>query len=364
MSDPESNLARAVLAQNLKVKNGESVVIEAWAHSLPYVRAFVREIRRLGAYPTVLYEDEGAWWDAVESKKFGSFAKLSKVEHDVVASADVYLFFWGPDDRPRLWGLPEATDARMTGYNDEWYKLAEKTGLRGCRMSVGQASDRAARFYGLNGKAWRARLLAAGAETASVMRTKGERVSKALKSGKELRIRHANGTDLTLRLRGVHTRLEVGEVSKESMKRPFGMLTTNPTGQLMVGIDDSAASGDFVSNRTVYLGQHRYSGIRWSFESGRLSAHQLTEGKKVFETNFNKAGTGKDVLGFLTIGLNPSSRDLAPCEDTEEGSVMLGIGNNAAAGGKIRIPFQSYALLGEAKIEVDGRTIADGGRML
>src|SRR5580658_8043709 len=163
MSDPESMLANAVLARNLKVKKGESVVIEAWAHSLPYVRAFVRETRRLGAFPTVLYEDEGAWWDAVESEQFGSFAKLSKVEHDAVASADVFVFFWGPDDRPRMWDLPESTETRMTGFNDEWYKLAEKSGLRGCRMSIGQASDRSARFYGLSGSSWRSRLLAAGA---------------------------------------------------------------------------------------------------------------------------------------------------------------------------------------------------------
>ena len=39
------------------------------------------------------------------------------------------------------------------------------------------------------------------------MRKKGERVVKSLSKGSELRIRHANGTDLTVQLKGLHTRL-------------------------------------------------------------------------------------------------------------------------------------------------------------
>jgi leucyl aminopeptidase (aminopeptidase T) len=363
MSASEADLASAVLARNLKVKKGESVVIEGWENALPYVRAFVKETRRLGANPTVLYEDEQAWWDAAKAKQFGSFEKLSKVERSGLASADVFIYFWGPGDRPRLWDLPEGTEQRLTGSNDEWYTVAGKAGLRGCRMSLGQASDATARYFGLSGKTWRSRLVTAGAEDSAAMRRKGERVAKVLHAGTELRIRHPNGTDLTLQLANVHTRVEVGEVTKEAMKRPFGMLANNPSGQLFVALDDSEGSGTLVSNRPVYMGQHRYSGIRWTFDAGRLTAHALAEGKRAFETGFHKGGKDKDRLGYISIGLNPSARELPPCEDTEEGSVLAGIGNNSFSGGKITEPFQSFALVGEARVEVDGRPVADAGRI-
>jgi hypothetical protein len=53
-----------------------------------------------------------------------------------------------------------------------------------------------------------------------------------------------------------------------------------------------------------------------------------------------------------------------PLEDTEEGAVLFGIGNNAFLGGRVAIPFQGYALLGGATVEVDGTPIAKSGRVL
>src|SRR5271170_4819919 len=101
MPDPIARLARAVLAQNLKVKKGESVLVEAWTHGLPYVQPFVREARRLGARPTVMYEDEGAWWDAATSGNTKLLGRLSEAERGAIKNADVYVYFWGPEDRPR-----------------------------------------------------------------------------------------------------------------------------------------------------------------------------------------------------------------------------------------------------------------------
>src|SRR5579863_10382040 len=115
MADPAARLARAVLAENLKVKKGESVLIESWTHSLPYARAFVREARRLGARPTVFYEDEAAWWDAVEGGRTKVLSRMSDAERAAVKNADVFIYFWGPEDRPRTTGLPDKVQEEITG---------------------------------------------------------------------------------------------------------------------------------------------------------------------------------------------------------------------------------------------------------
>jgi leucyl aminopeptidase (aminopeptidase T) len=363
MSEAEAQLARAILSKNLKVRRGESVLIESWAHSLPYVSAFVEESRRLGARPSVLYEDEKAWWDAVESGRLSGFKSLSDVEREAVEASDVYVYFWGPEDRPRLDGLPDKVQDRLTGYNEEWYRRAKRAGLRGVRMMVGLATDPVASTFGLNGEKWRKRLIEAGGADGARMRAKGTRLADAVKNGRRLRIRHPGGTDLRLKLSGVKSRLDTGIVEDAAMKRPYGMMTNNPSGQVMFSIDGSEPEGTVVSNRPVYIGPNKFGGMRWTFKDGQLTEQTCRLGGKPYLKQYKAAPKGKDQLGFLSIGLNPRSRELPPCEDTEEGAALIGIGNNGFAGGKIRIPFQGYALVGGPRIEVDGMTVASGGRV-
>jgi len=362
--DPNDLLARRVLAENLRVRKGESVVIESWAHSLAYARAFVREARRLGARPTVLYEDEGAFWDAVKARQLSGFSSLSDAEKGALKGCDVYIYFWGPEDRPRAQRLPERVQEKLAGFNPEWYETASEAGVRGCRMTIGQATDPAAGDFGFTGPAWRERMVRAGSVESAALLRSGRKVARALKSGRELRIRHPNGTDVRLKLGRVRTRIDTGQVDEAARKRPFGMLANNPTGQVFAAIDGARAEGTVVSNRAVYLGSDLYDRLRWTFSAGHLTERSAGKGRAKFERDFAKAPKGRDVLGLLSIGLNPESKQLFPLEDTEEGAVLFGIGNNAFVGGKIRIPYQGYALVGGATVSVDGAPIARSGHIL
>jgi len=363
MSDPTDLLAHRVLAENLKLRKGESILIESWTQSLPYARAFVREARRLGAIPTVLYEDDEAFWDAVAAGRFGSWKSLSDAERGALEHADAYVYFWGPGDRARVERLPEAAREKMTAYNDEWYRVAGRAGLRGVRMNLGLASDERAKQFGYDGPGYRARMVRAGAVRSADLLRKGRHVARALESGKELRIRHSNGTDVTLRLGRVHARVDTGIVDAAARKRPFGMMANNPTGQVLAAIDGGHAEGTVVSNRAVFLGDDLYDRVRWTFADGHLTGYSIGVGRSAFEKAYAKAPKGKDELGVVSIGLNPEGKALFPTEDCEEGAALLGVGNNAFLGGKLRVPFQGYAMVGDATIEVDGEPIARSGRV-
>src|SRR5580658_3971357 len=157
MPTPEARLAHSVLADNLRVQKGEAVLIESWTHSLPYATAFVREARRLGARPTLLYEDDDAWWEAIRSGRPKSVGAFSRAEKAAVKAADVYIYFWGPEDRNKAEELPPKVQEKIEAYNEDWYRIAEKGGLRGCRMTVGMATEPAAKRLGLKGTVWRSR---------------------------------------------------------------------------------------------------------------------------------------------------------------------------------------------------------------
>jgi len=364
MADPADQLAHRVLAENLRVRRGESVLIESWAHSLPYARAFVREARRLGARPTILYEDEDAYWEAVSAGNYAPWANLSKAERSAIENANVYVYFWGPADRPRYEALPPKVQEKMTAYNDEWYKVAGKAGLRGVRMSLGMASDENAKTYGHDGPSWRAQVVRAGSVDAKALLRKGRRLADAIEGGREMHLHHDNGTDLTLRLGKVHTRVDVGLVDAAAMKRPFGMMTNNPAGQVFAAIDGARAEGTVVSNRAVFLNNVLYDGIKWTLSDGHLTARSIGSGRAAFEKAFAKAPKGKDELGLVSIGLNPEGKEMFPNEDSEEGAVLLGVGNNGFVGGRIRIPFQGYTMVGDADVEIDGTPVVRSGRVL
>jgi leucyl aminopeptidase (aminopeptidase T) len=365
MSDSAESLARAVLRENLAVGKGESVIIETWPHTLEYARAFVAETRRLGAVPTLLYEDEAAWWAAVGSKNLGPFAKLSKGEKAAVGKADVYIHFFGPEDQARLSALPESVRDKAFAFNEEWYDTAHKGGLRGTRMSIGVMQDVFAERFGMTGPQLREKLLKAGSVDAAKMAQKGAKLRKAIEKGSEVRIRHSNGTDLTFRLKGVHARADTGLVDAAAKKRRYGVLANNPTGLLMVGVDKASAVGTLVGNRAVYdIGPaKRFAGANWTFEAGKLTKRKFGEGSKEFEEAFAKGGKGREELSYFSIGLNPKGKEAAPAEDTEEGAVLVSVGNNTFAGGTNKSKMRGYALIAGADVEIDGKPIISGGRI-
>ena len=356
-------LARTVLGRNLAVRSGESVVIESWPHTLDAARAFVTEARRRGARPTVLYEDERAWWQAVQDGRFGPLGALGKAEAGAIAGADAYIYFWGPEDRPRLTRLPPKQRAAATGYNEEWYRRARASGLRGARMTLGQVTAPAARALHLPLGPWRRQMIAAGSVEVGRMRRAGERIRRRLERGSEMTVRHPNGTDLTIPLARRHFTLDVGEVPPAGRRGRYETLANNPSGQLRVAVDGSAARGDLVGNRPIYLAYDRYDGARWSFRDGRLTRFKLDSGAAKFRRDYRAAPAGRDRFGFFAIGLNPRARELPPCEDFEAGPLLIGDGNNAFSGGRNRNPFLGYALLGGATVEVDGTPIVRDGRL-
>jgi leucyl aminopeptidase (aminopeptidase T) len=365
MPRTELELARTVLAKNLRVRKGESVVIETWAHGLPYVTAFVEEARRRGAEPVVLYEDERAWWSAVAHGRPATVGRISKSERAAILAADVFVYFWGPEDRPRLDKLPAGAADRAVGSNEEWYKLGRKSGLRGCRMWVGFATDSLAASLGVDGPRWRSQLAGAGLADAGRMAAVGSRVATSLDSGTTVRIRHANGTDLTLGLAGRTSRVEAGLVDKNARLRPTGFLANSPAGTVQVALDETSAEGTLVSNQS-YVQPGSKAGVgRWEFSGGRIVSFQYEDedGAKAIDRQFRGAGDGKDQPGFLSIGLNPKGRRIPMYEEIESGMFLLGIGGNTFLGGRNKVPFQLYSLTRGADVEVDGVPVVRAGRV-
>jgi leucyl aminopeptidase (aminopeptidase T) len=361
-----ARLAEAVLASGLRLRRGESVLIETWTHTLPYASAFVVEARRVGAKPVLLVEDESAYWRSIDlAPSVARWSGVSAAEWAAVSKANGYVFFPGPADRPRFRSLPIATRSKLTGYNDEWYRRAKAARLRGVRCLLGYASDAQAAHWGLNASAWRDQLVRGSVEADyAQIQADARRVAQKLRAGRELRVTGSNGSDLTVKLRRRAPTVDDGVVGPEDLAAGANM-TNTPPGVVAVAVDERSAEGLVVGNRPSFLANGRVDGGQWEVKAGHLVNYWYTDGQPGFDAAYQTAPKNRDVLSFFSIGLNGAlGPGVAQVEDQEAGAVALGIGGNTGYGGSNRCPFFSWVVLGEATVAVDGRPLADRGKIL
>ena len=355
-----SRLAHAVLKNTLRVKRGENVIIESWTHMVPFARAFVVEARKLGAKPIVLYEDDQAYWDSLESGDVKALGIPGDHEWAALEKADVYVFFWGPEDRVRFRRLGGRTTAALNAYNHRWYKIAEKRKIRGARMEIARATAPNAMEWGLDPGTWQKGLIEASLVDPRGMVRDAARLGKILEKGKVVTISHPNGTNLTLHLKKRPARREDGLVDEKDARDGWGM-TDVPTGSVAVAVDETFAEGTFIANRPSTLRGGQATGGRFTFERGKLRSAAFRTNAELFSGPYNAAGPGRDRPGILAIGLNPSVYQAPWLEEYERGVVTLYVGGNSVYGGSTKAPYLSWLSLAEATLEVDGKPLLRAG---
>jgi len=359
--DLPSKFARFVLTQNVQVKPGDNVVVEGWTHTLPWAVALAREARRMGAYPIVHYEDESAFWDAVDHKEDKVVGAAPSHEWAAIGKTDVYVHMWGPGDRVRLNSLPNARQDRVLGFNNAWYRAAAKAGLRGARLEIGRPFPSLAKAYRVDEEAWRRQIAAATMVPPEELRRAAAPIARALQRGKSLHIEDDHGSDLTLGLLGRKPRVNWGRLGPKKSYGQFGMLLNLPAGAVRVALDERVAEGTLVANRTCYYDDGIATGAQFHFAGGKLTSAEFASGQERFDKPFKAAGKGRDQPGFLAIGLNPKLHDTPQVEDLERGAVMVSVGGNKGFGGTNGAQFFGWAITAGARLTVDGRPLAIGG---
>jgi leucyl aminopeptidase (aminopeptidase T) len=191
----------------------------------------------------------------------------------------------------------------------------------------------------------------------ALLKKTGEPLVKALQKGTRLRLHDANGTDLTLGLAHRPARAQYGTFDKQSSASPFGMLLNLPAGAVRVALDESVAEGTYRANRSAYYDEGVVTGAEFHFAKGKLTDSRFDSGGEIFEKGYATGGKGRDLPGFLSIGLNPELRNTPQVEDLEAGAVLVSLGGNAQFGGKTQGPFFGFAVNSGVELEIDGARV-------
>jgi len=349
--------ARSVLRQNMQLRPGENLTVEAWSHTLPWAIAIAREARRMKAHPLILYEDEESYWDSVDAGEAKILGAAPTHEFAALAKTNVYLHMWGPGDRVRLNALPPKQLGSLFGWNEPWYETARKAGLRGARLEVGRVYPALAKAYGVDEEEWRRQTIEGTLVSPDRLARSAAPLARALARGKRLHITHDNGTDLTVALDGKPPRVMTARVSPEERKRAFGSLTFLPAGSIRVALSPDVADGTIIGNRTCYYDDGVATVPRFEFAKGRLVHSEFKTGAERFDAPFKDATKGRDRPGMFVLGLNPKLHDTPQIEDVEAGCVMVSLGGSGFIGGRNKSNFFGWSIAAGAHVELDGKPL-------
>lgn len=348
---PEDALARAVLDRYLAVRRGESVLIESWSHALPWARSFVVEARRRGARPSLTVEDEEAFFRSLGSS--GSSAGVFGAEPALRGGAHVY--FGGPEQFPRLLGLLPRDLERLRGRHDTaWWRAARRAGLRAVRIAVSDATETAAKRYGVGQKEWERELTRGSLVDPRSLELSGRRWLRRLARSRRLRVTHPNGTDLVVERGGRAPTIDSGRPDP-SVGSVWGRV---PAGLLILPLDSRATEGTWETNRPAY---DRFAeppvalGGRFDFRAGRLTEFAFDRGGEQFAAATTRAGPHRTRAIALTVGLNPAISQAPEVQELADGTVGLLLGDSAYRPAGTQPRFSFLAPLAGAAITLEPR---------
>jgi leucyl aminopeptidase (aminopeptidase T) len=355
-------LAKNVVRRTLRVQPKENVIVESWNHGLPIAKEIVYQVRAVGARPMFLFEDEETYWRSVNTLPESKLGQVGSHEWKAMAEADAYVFIPGPADITKVREAGKKYSA-ATAYNDEWYRRAKRTRLRGARIGLGYVTEPRARAYGFDLGEWRAMMLEASSVDGRDIVRIGRKVTRALSKKGRLEIRHPNGTSFSCDLVGRPAGIEDGIITKEDLDVGENMANL-PAGEAFVVPDEESGDGTIVFDQPIaWLGRW-IRGVRVAFDGGKMTKFSASENEDLLRSDWEEAKGPKDLLGFIDIGLNPKARSGFLQDAIVAGNVYVAVGaNDEVPGGKNKTDFYLGASLTGATVTIDGRPFIQDGTL-
>jgi leucyl aminopeptidase (aminopeptidase T) len=195
------------------------------------------------------------------------------------------------------------------------------------------------------------------------LKTICDAVQAALAMGQEIRITHANGTDLIFGIKGRIVFSSDGIIPPDDPKKKTPPAVWLPAGEVITTPIPGTAKGKVVIERNFYQGKE-IKGMSLTFDGGKVvSMYGGTGGEKLLE-RYQSMGAGKELFGFVDIGTNPNVQIPAGSRMAAympSGAITIGIGRNDYYGGENTGSFGVDFFLPGYSLAVDGKILVENG---
>lgn len=361
-------LAERLVRQSAGVKEGESVLITGGAENMELLEDIAVQVRKAGGFPLIavgsdrlarrMYTDVPEKYDSQADQLDLKMAGVVNAVISVNRTTDEKLF--ADADPKRMAARAVASES----ISDEYFKHGVRT------VEVGNGlypQEWLAPRYGMTAEELAKTFWGGVNIDYTDLQARGAQVSAALASGSELRITDSAGTDFKVKVQGRTYGVSDGIISPEDLKKgAAGLSVYLPAGEVYTTPVPGTAEGKIVLRKDYYQGQE-INDLTLVFASGKLtSVTGSGPGFEKMKAAYDAAGEGKDLFAVVDFGINPNVK--LPANSTvatwvPAGTVTLGVGNNAWAGGDNKAPYGYFVSLPGTTVTLDGKTVVEAGQL-
>ncbi len=359
--------AEKIVGQVANVKEGDRVVLVGDVRDLDLIEEMALAVWRRGGEPCQIVSREkanrryfGEVPASIDAKPLSFALKMAEVETVIISISgqeypDLYL------DVP-----PE----RLVTNGARLQTVYETQLKRGVRLvGVGNGlypTEATAKSYGLKLEQL-AEIYWAGINVDyTKMQATGAALTAILAAGKQLRVTHPNGTDLSCRLEKRPVFVSDGVISDDDVAKGGPALQAwLPAGEVYLAPVPGTAEGKVVFD-TLPFGTKTIAAATFTFKGGKLVAHDAKPGAEyeLWKSLYTAAPAGKDEFAFIDIGINPNVKVPPGSKLTSwvpAGAVSLGFGGDVWAGGSNACSWGAGGAINGCTVTVDCNVIVENG---
>lgn len=358
-------LAKRVVTTSVSVKPGDVVVIAGGSQTIPLMEDIAIEASKAGAMVQMLLNTDrlARTINADVSEKY-------------LKQQPTYLVDWIKD--VDIWiAMPDLVDypATVAGVSEERLAEINKSGeivsralnsskLKFLFIDFPNKADAAlyqVPYPELEKMHWDA----VNADYGQIS-DKGNQLKEMLEHSNRVRITSPKGTDLTFSLRDRPVIVDAGIVTPaKSQSNVFqNRAVSLPGGVVSFAPLETSGEGKVFAIRERCRPDVPLVGASFDVQDGKITNFKAESGAECYRQSMASYGGPKDMLGSVSIGLNPAMKVTEHYRPAAAlGMIWLAFGNNETLGGKNNEPGGFSFPVTNATVEIDGKTVMKDGQL-
>lgn len=363
-------IADRVVGQSLNIRQGDRVVLRGDARDLDLIEELgIATLKRGADYLQLISRERSAlaFFEQVPAK----IATPPLIIEEGLLDLHTATVAIEGQEFPGL--LRDVAPERYSAVAQKFVRLGDARIKKGIRsVSIGNGlypTEATARSFGMN-KEQLAELFWAGIDVDyHALQATCEAIRTVLSKGKEVHVTHPNGTDLRFQITGRRVFVSDGVISPEDVASGGPAIQVYlPAGEVFLTPVPGTAEGRLKFDEIPFEGGELKNFVL-VLKAGKLVSYEASPSPAYdrWKALYEAAPAGKEEFGFVDIGTNP--RIVVPPNSrlrtwVARGSISLGTGFNTWAGGTVEAAFGAGGTMVGATLEVDGKPIVDGGKLV
>lgn len=357
----QKKIAESIVKDCLRISGKDVVVVSTFPHTIDLANAIAMECYKTGADVLMTLDTDEVHYGHLKVLPIENLKTTSKHCLGLAEYSTVEIWLGGPENPLPMRKIPrEKYSALFEGEKAHFDKNLAKA-VKTAFVATGLVTAQRAKTYGFSYQAWKKMMNAAIAVKYTDISKLGRKLATELEKTATVHITSKEGTDLSFQLDGRPSHMCDGIIDDEDFRK--GTYHTNlPAGAIFVLPVETSAEGRVVFDAPIPQLGKKIEGLEWAFSGGRVTDFKARKNVELARDFWDRAHGDKDIIGSLSLGLNPRAKIGFLVNYIVLGAVSVGIGDNRDIGGKNNSDYGFSGTMTKATVVVDGKTIVKDGK--